>query len=102
MSLENILSEREATHGDYADVAWISQTMKSTLRAHGKWPFLDFPMAQSLDLMCGKIARIVAGDELEKDHWLDIQGYAQLALREIEKGEANHDEQSATSYCGAD
>lgn len=52
--------------------------------------------------MCDKMARIVAGDELEKDHWLDIQGYAQLALREIEKGEANHDEQSATSYCGAD
>jgi len=46
-------------------------------------------MAQSLDLQCDKMARIVAGLATEKDHWIDIQGYAQLALREIEKGEGN-------------
>ncbi len=78
-----------ATHGSYADVAWLSQTMKNTLRSHSNWAFLGAPMAQSLDLQCDKMARIVAGLATEKDHWIDIQGYAQLALREIEKGEGN-------------
>ena len=102
MSLENILSEREATHGDYTQVAWISQTMKDALRTNEKWAFLSPYMRQSLDLICDKMARIVARYEEEPDHWLDIQGYAQLALREIQKGEVGYDEQSATSYCGAD
>ncbi len=89
MNINEILDQREATHGSYADVAWLSQTMKNTLRSHSNWAFLGAPMAQSLDLQCDKMARIVAGLATEKDHWIDIQGYAQLALREIEKGEGN-------------
>ena len=89
MNINEILNQREATHGNYADVAWLSQTMKNPLRSHCNWALLGAPMAQSLDLQCDKMARIVAGLSTEKDHWLDIQGYAQLALREIEKGEGD-------------
>lgn len=89
MDINEILNQRESTHGSYADVAWLSQTMKNTLRSHSNWAFLGAPMAQSLDLQCDKMARIVAGLATEKDHWIDIQGYAQLALREIEKGECD-------------
>jgi hypothetical protein len=34
-----------------------------------------------------KIARIVCGDPWERDHWVDIMGYAALVLRELDKAQ---------------
>ena len=31
-----------------------------------------------------KIGRILAGDPNHKDHWVDIAGYANLPIKEIE------------------
>ena len=78
--IENILAEREKTHGDFADVSEIAQTIKSTYRRSYS---LSNAELEALDLISTKIARIAAGDRLA-DHWLDIEGYARLARREID------------------
>lgn len=35
---------------------------------------------EALDNICQKIARVVNGDQFYEDNWVDIQGYAKLAL----------------------
>lgn len=75
----NILKQREQTHGDYNEVARVSQALKSALR---NGPIEEVPavIRESLELICMKMARIVCGDHNEPDHYIDIKGYAQLAL----------------------
>ena len=75
----NILNERERTHGDYNEVARVSQALKSALR-HGPIEEVPAVIRESLELICMKMARIVCGDHNEPDHYIDIKGYAQLAL----------------------
>lgn len=79
----NLLNEREKTHGDYTDVARVSQALKFAL-AYGPTDELPDVHRESLDLICTKIARIVCGDHNEPDHWTDIMGYAKLVLKTLE------------------
>ena len=43
--------------------------------------------ARGLEMIGHKIARVLAGDCNHKDHWMDIGGYAQLVVRELENGD---------------
>lgn len=76
----NLLNEREKTHGDYTEVARVSQALKSALR-HGPIEEVPAVIRESLELICMKMARIVCGDHNEPDHYVDIKGYAELALK---------------------
>lgn len=82
---KDILEERRGTHGDFKDVAPISQTLKIYFRAQSTWDALTFVQQEALDNIAQKIARIFAGNHNFADHWVDIQGYAKLAQQEIEK-----------------
>ena len=79
----NILNEREKTHGHYGLVASVSQALKDALRIG---PLDELPPVhrESLDLICTKVARVICGDHNERDHWIDIKGYAELVLQNIE------------------
>lgn len=79
----DLLSERETTHGDYDTTALIAQGLKHVITDHrGN---LSAAQCESLDLICTKIARILSGNPNEPDHWLDIEGYARLVTRSLEK-----------------
>ena len=71
-----ILNERESSHGDFSTTAMIAQDLKSIVR--GNSHKLDNRQAESLDLICTKIARLLSGDNNCKDTWDDIAGYANL------------------------
>lgn len=80
-----VLNEREQTHGDYATTAKIAQRLKCVIfcedrAAGGK---LSQVQAESLDLICTKIARILSGDPNCKDTWDDIAGYANLVSERL-------------------
>lgn len=89
---EPILNERQSTHGDYSLNARISQMLKRQVRAgialREKDPTalkLTDPQLESLEMICLKMGRIIAGDADTKDHWDDIAGYAKLvAERSLE------------------
>jgi hypothetical protein len=76
LKIEEVLSERQRTHGSFQSVAETAQALKAIIH-HAK------DMAphhlEALDLIATKIARICHGDPYERDHWIDIQGYAMLA-----------------------
>jgi hypothetical protein len=47
------------------------------------WNELDDIQREALQMIASKIARILSGNHAEIDHWKDIAGYANLAVREI-------------------
>lgn len=76
MEVDNTLSARGSTHGDFRTNAQISQRFKDIVGPYrGK---LNDQQSEALDMIFHKIARILAGDPNFKDHWHDIQGYAKL------------------------
>ena len=76
--IEEVLNERQDTHGDYRLVSKISQILKDVCEAHLQSD-LTPAKAEALDMILHKIARIVCGNGHFKDHWVDIAGYATLA-----------------------
>lgn len=84
MLIETVLAHREKTHGLYSDQAKLSQTLKRIFRGTKNWGRLDDCQAQSLELFCDKLSRILNGDHNESDHWQDIAGYATLIVKELE------------------
>ncbi len=83
-SLNDILAQRAATHGNYAEQAWVAQFIKQLLRASPRWRDLSLPQMESVEMIAMKLSRIVHGNPDEPDHWQDIAGYAQLIVRELE------------------
>lgn len=78
-----LLKEREQTHGDYAITAQTAQVLKQIIRNSPSYDDMSASMRESLDMIAVKLARIMAGDPFERDHWLDLVGYSTLVLREL-------------------
>lgn len=78
-----LLAERQQTHGDFRSTAWVAQTLRDVFRHELGWERLSIVQREVLDAIAGKLARILSGDANFPDHWVDIQGYAELALIEI-------------------
>ncbi len=77
----NVLEERAKTHGHFCDVARSAQVIKSEIN---KADHLELTQIEALDMIASKIARILHGNPNERDHWLDIEGYARLVRLELE------------------
>lgn len=79
-STEQLLEDREKVHGDWKFNAAVQHRLKEeiayALRCRdGK--LLPYQV-QALEMICVKMARIIAGDPYHPDHWDDIAGYAML------------------------
>ena len=76
----SILKERQKTHGEYANLAFVAQSLKNVLRDAPNFNSLSPIQRESVELICTKLARIVNGNADERDHWVDISGYADLVV----------------------
>jgi hypothetical protein len=83
MSTEETLTARRKTHGDFADHARISQSLKDVMRFEPGWEKLTAMQRESLEMNQHKVARILAGNPDEPDHWFDIAGYATLVHQRL-------------------
>lgn len=79
-----ILAERAKTYGDFAIQAQITQTLKASMAASPNWAKLRPYQRESLDMIAGKIARILNGDPNHRDSWEDIAGYARLVADNLQ------------------
>jgi hypothetical protein len=86
-TIETVLAERNATHGDYREQAAFAQQFKRMMRAGRNWERLDFYQAQSMEAFADKASRILSGNFNEIDHWRDVAGYASLVVRELEEAQ---------------
>ena len=74
---------REQSHGDFGSLADISQSLKLTLQIGSAFPKWSRVQVEAVGMICVKLARIANGNPHLEDHWLDIQGYAELVLRSL-------------------
>ena len=84
MDINDILNEREETHGDFTSHAQISQALKESMRYYADWEYLPNTHKESLEMIVHKIGRILAGNPNHKDHWSDIAGYATLIANKLD------------------
>ena len=87
MNIDNIISERTKTCGNFPSIAGVDYNIKTSMRAGEKWAVLPPYMEIALSMISHKLARITSGDPYYKDHWTDIIGYSELVLRELESRE---------------
>jgi hypothetical protein len=78
--IDNLLDERQTTHGEFAETAMIAQAIKTALRAGPNWSMMTAAQRETLEGIATKQARIVCGDANFQDHWDDIAGWALKAV----------------------
>ena len=83
--MTSIIDEREKTHGPFLVVAGKAQQIKDAMRGGVNWDMMDDIQREALEMIASKIGRILAGNHDEVDHWRDIAGYAELAVRELDR-----------------
>jgi hypothetical protein len=78
--IDDILKQREQTHGSFAEVSRLAQEFKRVIYSGYNYADLNDQQSEALDMICSKIGRILSGDPNAVDHWRDIAGYAQLIV----------------------
>jgi len=81
-NIDDILLERQKTHGSFKTHALITQSLKK-VASETAVSSLTHSQAEALEMILHKIGRILNGNPNHKDHWDDIAGYATLISREL-------------------
>lgn len=83
--IETILEVRGTRYGEFCNQAALSQALSNLMKGFNpeKWNSLPPYMRESLEMIQHKIARILNGDPYYDDSWVDVIGYAQLAVDEL-------------------
>ena len=77
-ALNAVLEERGLRYGTFLKRAIIAQRLKAVMADTPNWIAISDDMAESLEMIAHKISRILGGDPMYADSWVDIAGYAQL------------------------
>jgi hypothetical protein len=78
-----LLNERETTHGDFLEVSTVAQSIKAAMRQAPNWEVIDPRMQEALDMIGNKIGRLLSGNPFFDDHSDDIAGYAELLRKAV-------------------
>ena len=78
MSVEQILAQRGARYGLFAEHARITQNLKGAMADSPNWAGLSDDKRECLEMVAHKIGRILNGDPDYLDSWDDIEGYTRL------------------------
>jgi len=87
-----VLNERGKTHGDFIKASYLHEKIMDVFKETEKFYYagqLPSAMRNAAYMIIHKLMRAFMGDPMEKDHWIDIQGYAKLIsdkLGETENG----------------
>ena len=81
--INETLSQRNSTHGDYDVHARYTQDLLRTMQRSKNWERLRDTQKESLHMIAHKIGRILAGDPDHADSWHDIAGYSVLIEKEL-------------------
>lgn len=81
--IASTLAARGNRYGSFSDNADTAQALKDIARRHPNWEELENYHKESIDMIFHKIARILNGDPMYDDSWVDIAGYAKLTVNII-------------------
>ena len=78
--IPDLIMTRESTHGSFELAAVWRQHYQALINNAPSYERLSAAQRYSIDMVGVKLGRILHGNPHEPDHWLDIAGYAQLAV----------------------
>ena len=83
MEVDQILKDREVTHGDFEMKAmWIQEIMENITGLYS-WEDMSADQREAIHMILVKLSRIIYGNYNHVDHWDDIAGYALLVADRI-------------------
>lgn len=85
MTIQDILNQRQKTHGNFPEQAMTAQALKGLLAGTPNWNDMEPYMREALELICTKLSRMCHGDLYHEDVFVDICGYSQLVLNALIK-----------------
>ena len=88
MDGKEVLNKREKTHGVFSETSECAQELKEILNRYGSK--LPPQMREALDMKASKWSRILCGDHMFRDHWLDDAGYSEGVLEWLSEIEDVH------------
>lgn len=83
MNTDDLLNERQKTHGEYADHAYATQQTLRLWSSFGNWNILSDCQKETLHMIAHKVGRILTGNPDINDHWDDIAGYSRLISQRL-------------------
>jgi len=89
VEIPEILKQRGERYGSFVRHSNISQELQETLRDNPNWAELRNIQKEALTMICHKMARILNGDPLYPDNWVDICGYSQLVVNYLVEEKSN-------------
>jgi len=83
MEVDQILEDREVTHGDFEMKAmWIQEIMENLIGLNS-YQNMEADKKEAIHMILVKLSRIIYGNHNHADHWDDIAGYALLVADRI-------------------
>lgn len=86
-TIEQILKQRNKTHGEFRDNSKISRTLRQIVIAEitERGEVLEAYQEEAIFMVCHKLARIACGNNKLADHWRDIGGYGKITADRLEE-----------------
>lgn len=81
--IDTVLEERGKRYGEFDKHARITQGIKAFMVSGQSWNRCTPSMKEALEMIAHKIGRIVNGDPMYLDSWVDISGYNELVIKEL-------------------
>jgi len=83
MEVDQILEDREVTHGDFEMKAmWIQEIMENISGLYS-YQEMEADKKEAIHMILVKLSRIIYGNHDHADHWNDIAGYALLVADKL-------------------
>lgn len=82
-TITEVLAERGSRYGSFSGHADITQRLKAAMKDSPNWPTLSDSQKEALEMVAHKIGRILNGDPNYLDSWVDIVGYTQLIVDQL-------------------
>jgi len=82
-TIDDILEEREHTHGDFKESSRFVQATKAAMQSTPNWLELGSDQQEALHMIQHKIGRALYGNHNFYDTWCDISGYAKLVCERL-------------------
>lgn len=83
-TLTGVLANRKAQYGDSGEVSKLSISLLEVAQEHPLYKkHMTHAMKMAFHMICNKVARQVCGGASKADTWVDIQGYLQIVIDDI-------------------
>jgi hypothetical protein len=84
--IDELIRDKEASNGVFADTATIAQLLKAVLRRGKNWEGLGPDGKEALEQVATAIARILTGDATDAQHWTGAAAYLRMGAKTTDGG----------------